>query len=92
METSKKMLWLTGGLAVAASGIGLILGCLGLAVDVVVVLVPLAWVDFGVCIGYYCWKAKNENRAKYAQRFISKFAEAYGVDAALRAAEIVLKD
>ena len=35
---------------------------------------------------------ENENRAKYAQRFLNKFADKYGADAALRAAEIVLKD
>ena len=42
--------------------------------------------------GFYYWKSKNENRAKYAQRFLNKFADKYGADAALRAAEIVLKD
>jgi len=42
--------------------------------------------------GLYYWKAKNENRAKYAQRFLTRFAEKYGADTALRAAEIVLKD
>jgi len=38
------------------------------------------------------WKSKNENRAKYAQRFLKQFASQYGADVALRAAEIVLKD
>lgn len=42
--------------------------------------------------GFYYWKSKNENRAKYAQRFLNKFADKYGADAALRATEIVLKD
>ena len=42
--------------------------------------------------GFYMWKSKNENRAKYAQRFLNKFADKYGADAALRATEIVLKD
>ena len=42
--------------------------------------------------GFYLWKSKNENRAKYAQRFLNRFADKYGADIALRAAEIVLKD
>ena len=33
--------------------------------------------------GFYFWKAKNENRAKYAQRFLNRFADKYGADIAL---------
>lgn len=40
----------------------------------------------------YFWKAKNENRAKYAQRFVRQYAKDYGVEAAIRLAEVVLKD
>jgi len=42
--------------------------------------------------GLYEWKAKNENRAKYAQRFMDNWAKDYGPEAAARIAEIVLKD
>ncbi len=42
--------------------------------------------------GLYEWKAKNENRAKYAQKFMDKWAKDYGPEAAARIAEIVLKD
>jgi len=42
--------------------------------------------------GFYFWKAKNENRAKYAQEFVREFAEEHGIDAAIRLAEVVLKD
>ena len=41
---------------------------------------------------FYLWKSENENRAKYAQRFLTKFADKYGADVALHLAEIVLKD
>ena len=51
-----------------------------------------SFVTDGAWGGFYYWKSKNENRAKYAQRFLNKFADKYGADAALRAAEIVLKD
>lgn len=46
----------------------------------------------GAVTGFYFWKAKNENRAKYAQQFVVKFADKYGIDAAIRIAEVVLKD
>ena len=46
----------------------------------------------GVVGAIYLWKAKNENRAKYAQKFVKQFANTYGIDAAIRIAEVVLKD
>ena len=41
---------------------------------------------------FYIWKAKNENRAKYAQEFVCKIADKYGVEAAALFAEVVLKE
>lgn len=41
---------------------------------------------------HYFWKARNENRAKYAQKFVLKFADKYGIEAALRLAETVLRE
>ena len=46
----------------------------------------------GSVTGFYCWKSKNENRAKYAQKFIRQFADKYGIDATANIAAIVLKD
>ena len=57
------------------------------------VVVICAWITkCGAVTAFYLWKSKNENRAKYAQRFLVKFADKYGTDVALRLAEIVLKD
>lgn len=92
METSKKLLLLTATLAVGTTALGIILACFGLAVDMMLVLVPISWSPFDLAIGFYFWKAKNENRAKYQQKFITKWAKEYGVESALRAAETVLKD
>lgn len=56
-------------------------------------LIVCAWItECGAATAFYFWKSKNENRAKYAQRFLSRFADKYGADVALRVAEIVLKD
>lgn len=43
-------------------------------------------------LAFYYWKAKNENRAKFAQKFILEFADKYGIDMAIRIAEMVSKD
>lgn len=92
METSKKLLYLTGLIAAVVTLLGIVLGCFELAVDMMLVLVPVSWSPFDLAIGFYFWKAKNENRAKYQQKFITKWAAEYGVESALRAAETVLKD
>lgn len=42
-----------------------------------------AWIaECGAATAFYLWKSKNENRAKYAQRFLTKFADKYGADVA----------
>ena len=61
-------------------------------VTAIAALTGTSFVTDGAWGGFYYWKSKNENRAKYAQRFLNKFADKYGADAALRATEIVLKD
>lgn len=66
------------------------LSCCGVYVDPIAL--GGAWAAVATIIGFYEWKAKNENRAKYAQQFLDKFAEKYGADTAVRMAEVVLKD
>lgn len=44
-----------------------------------------------VFTGFYIWKAKNENRHKYAQAWLNDIGEKYGWEAAARFAEIDLK-
>lgn len=64
----------------------------GWDVSAIAILAGTSLVTDGTWGGFYLWKSKNENRAKYAQRFLRQFANQYGADVALRAAEIVLKD
>jgi TRAP-type uncharacterized transport system fused permease subunit len=52
-----------------------------------------AWImECGAATGFYFWKAKNENRSKYAIKFIRELAEQYGMDSVARVLETVLKD
>ena len=92
MEFSKKMLVLHILISVILCGITVAGTLLGLDVSAVAVLAGTSLVTDGTWGGFYLWKSKNENRAKYAQRFLKQFASQYGADVALRAAEIVLKD
>jgi hypothetical protein len=92
MEFSKKMLVLHVTISVLLC-ITTIVGTLwGKDVTAIAVLAGTSLATDGAWGGFYYWKSKNENRAKYAQKFIKQFAEKYGADTALRAAEIVLKD
>ncbi len=92
MEFSKKMLVLHIFISVILCGITVAGTIWGWEISAVAVLAGTSLVTDGTWGGFYLWKSKNENRAKYAQRFLKQFASQYGADVALRAAEIVLKD
>lgn len=92
MEFSKKMLVLHIVISVVLCGITVIGTVKGWDVSAIAILTGTSLVTDGTWGGFYLWKSKNENRAKYAQRFLKQFANQYGADVALRAAEIVLKD
>ena len=52
-----------------------------------------AWIaECGAATGFYFWKAKNENRSKYAMKFVRELADRYGLDGAARILEIVLRE
>lgn len=59
---------------------------------------PLQWViaalsaEISVYSAAYLWKSKVENRHKYAQLYVKEIAEKYGVDVAIRIAEVVLRE
>lgn len=92
MEFSKKMLVLHIIISVVLCGITVSGTVKGWDVSAIAILTGTSLVTDGTWGGFYLWKSKNENRAKYAQRFLKQFANQYGADVALRAAEIVLKD
>ncbi len=45
-----------------------------------------------VATGFYYWKAKNENRSKYAMRLVKQLANEYGIENVISLAETILKD
>lgn len=92
IEFSKRMLYLYCGISLFLILVVVIGTLLSIDVNAIAVLAGTSLVVDGTWGGFYLWKAKNENRAKYAQRFVMKFADKYGIDAAIRLAEVVLKD
>lgn len=92
MEFSKKMLLLHVFISICLCATTAVGSFVGADVTTVGVLAGTSFVADGAWGGFYLWKSKNENRAKYAQKFVRLFAEEHGVDAAIRLAEVVLKD
>ncbi len=92
MEFSKSHLIFSWIVTLILTGVSVTVSLLGLPTDVLIVVTPLSWAETGASTVYYYWKARNENRAKYAQRFLRDFADDHGAEIALRVAEIVLKE
>lgn len=92
MEFSKKMMALHIIISATLCAVTVVGVFQGRDVTAVAALAGTSLLTDGTWGGFYLWKSKNENRAKYAQRFLTRFADKYGADIALRAAEIVLKD
>lgn len=92
MEFSKKLLFFSWAVTLILTGLAIWFSLKCLPLDALTVIVPLAWAETGTATAFYFWKSKNENRAKYAQKFLQEFSKEHGADIALRMAEIVLKD
>lgn len=48
--------------------------------------------QLAVSVGFYYWKAKNENRSKYAMKLVKDLAKEYGIENVICLAEVILKD
>lgn len=92
MEFSKKLLLFSGAVTLILTALTIWLSLASLPTDAMYVITPLAWTETGAATGFYFWKAKNENRAKYAQQFLREIAKDGDAETAIRIAEIVLKD
>lgn len=91
-EFSKRLLVFSWAVTIILTVLTIRMSVKGLPLDAMLVITPLAWTESTTLSGFYLWKAKNENRAKYAQKFLKEFARDWGPETALRVAEIVLKD
>lgn len=48
--------------------------------------------QMAIAVGFYYWKAKNENRSKYAMKLVKQLASEYGIENVVNLAQTVLKD
>lgn len=92
MEFSKKMLILHVLISLCLCVTTIVGSFMGIDVSAVGMLAGTSFVTDGAWGGFYYWKSKNENRAKYAQQFIDSVAREHGIDAAISVSEVVLKD
>ena len=92
MEFSKKMLVFHIFISVSLCVTTIIGTFKDVDVTAVGILAGTSFVTDGAWGGFYYWKSKNENRAKYAQKFVKAIADKYGIDAVCRICELVLKD
>lgn len=92
MEFSKRVTALSWAVALILTALAVVLPIIGYSADGAITALPYAWAEVAAVNSMYLWKAKNENRSKYAQMYVDKIAEQHGIDAAIRIAEVVLKD
>ena len=92
MEFSKKLTAASWGVTIVLTILAVVLPIFGVSVEGLLVALPLSWGELTAVNGFYLWKAKNENRSKYALKYMDKIARKYDPDTAIRIAEIVLKD
>lgn len=58
-----------------------------------VVSVAAFWdAQLAVAVGFYYWKAKNENRSIHAMQLVRELADQYGMEAVVSLANTILKD
>ena len=92
MEFSKKLLLGSVIVTLFLTALTIYFSAKQLPLDGLSIVTPLSWAETGAATGFYYWKSKNDNRAKYAQKFIRDIAHEWGAETAIRVAEIVLKD
>lgn len=92
MEFSKRITALSWAVALVLTFLAVVLPVNDVSIDGIVAVLPYSWAEVTAVNGFYLWKAKNENRSKYAQMYVDKIAEQHGIDTAIRMAEVVLKD
>lgn len=90
MEFSKKLAVLSWVVTLILTFLSVILPPFGISIEGIHTALPYSWGEASVVQAFYIWKAKNENRHKYAMLYIDKIAERHGIEMALRFAEVVL--
>ena len=90
--TSKRILYFVLAVALALA-VAVTVGTF-LQIDMSsVVAIAAGWDALtAAAVGFYFWKAKNENRSKYAMKLVKELASEFGIENVISLADTVLKD
>lgn len=92
IETSKLILVVDFAVAIILTAVAVV-GCWTGGDSYQVTTVVASWdVQLATAVAFYFWKAKNENRHKYAMALVRDLAEKYGMDSVIGLANTILKD
>lgn len=92
MEFSKKLVLCSCTLTIVMMCVTAVSVWLGFDATELGVVTGLCFATSDVCIGFYFWKAKNENRIKLTKQMMIDWADQYGVESVASLAEIILKE
>lgn len=92
MQTSKLILLIDFVIALMLTGVVIHGAYNGVDMSYVATISGLWDAQLGIAVGFYYWKAKNENRSKYAMKLVRDLAEKYEIENVVTLTEIILKD
>lgn len=92
METSKRFLYLDYMIFLVLAALTVLAVFCGKEADTLRDIAIGCAGNCAVYSGFYIWKSKNENRSKYAIRYVKELPEDYTAEEKARFLEIVLKD
>lgn len=92
MDFSKKMLIVQYTISLMLIAVTIVGTLTDHDVTAIAVLAGSSVLADGSTTAFYFWKARTENRAKYAQQFVKQFAQEYGFEAAISLSEAVFRD
>lgn len=92
MSTSKLILMTSWIVALALTVIVIIGAFMCVDMAYVATIAGLAWGELTAAHSFYFWKAKNENRSKYAMRLLKEFVDEHGMDSVAALASVILQE
>lgn len=92
MSYSKTIINRSWIIAIALTIVVVIGSVFSLPVSDVTTVAVVAWGEVATAHGFYFWKARSENRSKFAMQLVRDLAEQYGIDAVVGLASTVLQE
>lgn len=91
-ETSKRLLVASWAAAITLTVVVAIGSFTGADMTNLTILAGSAWAELATTHAFYYWKAKNENRWKYAMQLVKDLAAEHGIENVINLANTILRD